>query len=139
VAMIAGVKVEGLQRTLDNLNKKIADAKNASHAGLLAAAIFAEIEAKKLVPREYSNLFASSFARKTPESRSDELSAEVGFGAAYALYIHENMEQKLKGEPRPSGLGVYWGPSGQPKFLEAPIQANHDKILRIIASYARDA
>jgi hypothetical protein len=137
--MIAGVKVEGLQRTLDNLNKKIADAKNASQEGLFAAALFAQGEAQKLVPVEYGNLRGSAFTRKTPESKPDELSVEVGFGAAYAIYIHENMEQVLKGQPRPSGLGVYWGPSGQPKFLEAPIQANHDKILRIIASYARDA
>lgn len=46
--------------------------------------------------------------------------AIVGYTAAYALYVHENMEMKLAGEPRPSGLGVYWGPNGGPKFLEQP-------------------
>jgi hypothetical protein len=137
--MMSGIKVEGVQKTLDSLNKKIAAAKNASLEGLLAAAFFIQGESQKIVPVEYGNLRGSAFTRKTPEAKADELSVEVGYGAAYAIYVHENMEQKLAGLPRPSGLGVYWGPAGQPKYLESPIQANHDRILRIIASYAREA
>lgn len=41
----------------------------------------------------------------------------VGYAAENALYVHENREQKLKGQPRPSGIGVYWGPRGRPGFL----------------------
>lgn len=47
----------------------------------------------------------------------------VGYSAPYAVYVHENMEMKLEGEPRPSGIGVYWGrptAPGQSKFLEEP-------------------
>ncbi len=40
----------------------------------------------------------------------------VGYTAAYALFVHENREQKLAGQPRPSGLGTYWNP-GRPGFL----------------------
>lgn len=56
----------------------------------------------------------------------------VGFTAAYALFVHENMEMRLAGQPRPSGLGVYWGPKGGPKFLEAPFRELKDVLVGII-------
>ena len=60
------------------------------------------------------------------------VSVLVGYTSAYALYVHENMEQKLRGQPRPSGKGVYWGPQGQPKFLEAPARTFAPELGRII-------
>jgi len=59
-------------------------------------------------------------------------SVVVGFTSRYAIYVHENMEPKLKGEKRPSGLGVYWGPSGQPKFLEQPARELANELGRIV-------
>jgi hypothetical protein len=54
----------------------------------------------------------------------------VGFTARYAIYVHEMREPKTLGmsKPRPSGLGVYWGPSQSgPKFLENPArEMNND-------------
>ncbi len=47
----------------------------------------------------------------------------IGYTANYALFVHENLEMKLKGQPRPSGLGVYWGPNGTSKFLEGPFRS----------------
>lgn len=45
----------------------------------------------------------------------------VGFTANYALFVHEDMEMKLAGQPRPGGRGMYWDPQGSgPKFLENP-------------------
>ena len=46
-----------------------------------------------------------------------EASVVVGYTAAHALWVHENRTMKLAGQPRPSGLGVYWGPNGRPGFL----------------------
>jgi hypothetical protein len=48
----------------------------------------------------------------------------VGYEAAYALAVHEDVEMKLRGQPRPSGIGEYWGPHGQAKFLETPARRN---------------
>jgi hypothetical protein len=31
---------------------------------------------------------------------------------------------------------VYWGPSGQPKFLESAMIDEKDEVLRIIAAHA---
>ncbi len=56
----------------------------------------------------------------------------VGYTAAYALYVHENMEQKLLGQPRPSGLGTYWSPNGQPKFLEGPARELRPELAAIV-------
>jgi len=62
-------------------------------------------------------------------------SVVVGYrGVAYAVYVHENMEMKLKGQPRPSKRGRYWDPPGSgPKFLENPARemSNSGEISRI--------
>jgi len=48
----------------------------------------------------------------------------VGYTASYAVYVHENLEMKLKGQPRKGAGhgGNYWDPPnrGQSKYLEEP-------------------
>lgn len=61
----------------------------------------------------------------------------VGYTAKYALFVHENMEASTlgKGIPRPSGLGVYWGPPQYgPKFLEGPAREFAKDIVNVITS-----
>lgn len=123
--------LEGLENALRNLNREIEQKKEKAAAGMFAAGLLIERRSKKLVPREYGNLVGSGYTRK--ESAT---SVVVGYTSAYALAIHENMEQKLKGQKRPSGLGVYWGPRGQPKFLEQPFREGKKDILETIKSYA---
>lgn len=60
------------------------------------------------------------------------VSVVVGYEAKYAVHVHEDMEQKLRGLPRPSGIGVYWGPNGQPKFLEQPARQHAKDYARIV-------
>jgi hypothetical protein len=67
------------------------------------------------------NLVAKLRARAARAMRDTQASVLVGYSANYALWVHENMEQKLKGQPRPSGIATYWSPAGTgPKFLERP-------------------
>jgi hypothetical protein len=61
---------------------------------------------------------------------------EVGYTAEYAAYVHENLEMKLKGEPRASGRGVYWGPKGESKFLEKTVRENERAIVEIVSKRA---
>ena len=68
------------------------------------------------VPVEYGNLRASAYTRKAID---EAFTVEVGYSAAYALEVHEIMEPKRAGQPRPSGLGVYWGPRASRSFLKA--------------------
>jgi len=56
----------------------------------------------------------------------------VGYTANYALFVHENLEMRLKGVPRPSGLGVYWGPNGGPKFLEGPFRMYQSYVAQMV-------
>jgi hypothetical protein len=63
----------------------------------------------------------------------------VGYTSSYAIYVHENIEMKWRGFPRDRSVrpdqqgiartgyapikgkfGLFWGPHGQAKFLEAP-------------------
>lgn len=59
----------------------------------------------------------------------------VGYAAAYAIYVHENVEMKWKGQPRHKPhKGSYWDPPGrgQAKFLEQPARELSPEFRRII-------
>lgn len=62
----------------------------------------------------------------------ENLSIAVGYEAEYAMWVHELVDMVLQGEPRPSGKGVYWGPSGQAKFLEEPARRLRREMADII-------
>lgn len=68
--------------------------------------------------------------REQERSRSGH--SRVTFTAPYALYVHEAVEMVLKGKPRPSGIGVYWGPNGMAKFLETPMKERWKDIEAIM-------
>ena len=126
--------VRGFDEVMRNLNEQINGIKDRSMAGLLEAGLKIEARSNQRVPREYGNLAASSYARKAQDGG---LAVEIGYTAEYALYVHEDLEMSLKGEPRPSGLGVYWGPNGENKFLEKTLRENTDLIVQIIEQRAK--
>lgn len=97
-----------------------------------AAATVIEGHAKDNVPVEFGFLRGSSYVQRITKG------AETGFTEEYALYVHENMEQTLEGQPRPSGLGTYWNPGG-PKYLERAVNENADEIHRIFEAYIAKA
>lgn len=126
--------VRGFDEVMRNLNEQINGIKDRSVAGLLEAGLKIEARSNQRVPREYGNLAASSYARKAQDGG---MAVEIGYTAEYALYVHEDLEMSLKGEPRPSGLGVYWGPNGENKFLEKTLRENQDLIVQIIEQRAK--
>lgn len=74
-------------------------------------------------------------------SSAGQVVVEVGYECAYAIHVHENVEMKWRGLPRrPPAKGVYWGPAGQAKFLEAPSRkmAREGAIGRIILEVIRN-
>lgn len=106
------------------------------------------------------NLVAKLQARAAASLKEDNVSVVVGYTAAYALYVHENIEMKWRGLPRGGGLtrdkegvvvfseklltqgsgatgkGFYWDPPGrgQSKFLEQPArELNNDGTFSNIA------
>jgi hypothetical protein len=126
--------VRGFDDVMKNLNDQIHGIKNRSMAGLLEAGLKIEAASNTRVPRQYGNLAGSSYTRAAQDG---SLSVEVGYTASYAVYVHENLEMKLHGEPRSSGLSVYWGPNGENKFLEKTVTMNEKAIVDIVMKRAK--
>lgn len=120
--------VKGTEDVLQALNREIYGIHERTLAGLLKGGLIIQRDAQLHVPVEYGVLKQSAYTRPG----ADKLSVEVGFSAAYAGYVHENLEMKLKGEPRPSGLGVYWGPRGEARFLANAVERTREKVLKAI-------
>jgi hypothetical protein len=126
-------RVTGLDDVMKNLRREVGKVKGRTVAGLLAGGLIIQATAQKKAPRVTGNLAGSAYTRKSPEN--DKI-VEVGFGAAYALFVHENMEQVLKGQPRKHpAKGTYWD-NGEPKFLENAAREETGRVVRIVASYA---
>lgn len=81
---------------------------------LKSATYIIRTESATITPIETSTLINSQF--DTIEVNGTRVTGKVGYSANYALYVH-NASGKLKGQPRPSGKGVHWGPNAEPKFL----------------------
>jgi hypothetical protein len=70
--------------------------------------------------------------------KQDGIEVQVGYTAAYAVYVHENIKMVLKGKPRPKkrgrGRGFYWDPQGkaQAKFLEEPARILLPELKRVV-------
>lgn len=126
-------KIVGLEATLGNMNREIGAIKTRTIGGLMAGGLIVEAESNRNVPVEHGNLHGSSYTQKAP---AGGLSVEVGYEATYAPFVHENLEQKLKGRPRPSGLGTFWNPGG-PKFLENAATNKSDDVVAAVASRAK--
>lgn len=124
----------GARETKANISKELAERKRGARAGAMAAGHLVERRSKALVPREYGNLVNSGYTQPDPDNPNGVI---VGYTANYAAAVHEKIGMKLKGKPRPSGKGVYWGPKGEAKFLEKPFRESRDDIKRIIASYTK--
>lgn len=122
----------GMNEVLANLNRQIKGVSGRSERGLLLAGNYLLSKSQPQVPVEYGPLKASGFARKHPTKK---MSVQVGYRQAYALWVHENTEEKLRGQPRPSGLGTYWNP-GNSKYLERPLREESPTMVRIIANEA---
>lgn len=129
--------VKGLDLTLKNLNKKILAVKNVTVDGLLAGGLVVQGDAQKHVPVEHGVLRQSGYTRKVRGGASPIV--EVGFTAEYAPWVHENLEMKLAGKPRPSGKGVYWGPQGEARFLANAVERQTDRVVEIVAKRAERA
>jgi hypothetical protein len=125
--------VKGLSKVLANINRAVKKIGGANLAGMYAAGLQVQREAMRRVPVEYGVLRASAYTQKVNGGKD----VEVGFTAEYSVYVHENLEQKLKGQPRPSGKGVYWGPAGEPKFLERALR--EVDVAGIVAGYVKKA
>lgn len=127
------VRTEQLRQTQHALKSEIGKIKGATVSGLLAAGMVIFRDSQKRVPVEYGNLRASGFVRRHPTERR---AVEIGYGAAYAFFVHEKIEEKLRGQPRQSGIGTYWNP-GESKFLEKALIAKRDEAINTVRRFIK--
>ena len=123
--------LRGLKTVLQNLNKEIEAVEGRTDKGVAAAAALIQKESVKKTPVDTGNLRGSAYVKQIKNSY------QIGFSAKYALAVHENVGQKLKGQPRKLGTkkGTYWE-TGEPKFLENAVKENKAKILQKVKSFA---
>lgn len=142
--MASVLKVKGLQKVVENLRKMQIYTPRAVERGLVAGGLFIQRESQLRVPVDTGNLKASAFTRVVPNAGSMYPGVIVGFTAGYALYVHEAVGMKLKGQPRPKNLGgssrgKFWDPQGraQAKFLESVVREKKSEIVEIVKTTAK--
>lgn len=75
-------------------------------------------------------VIAKMRAMAAKANNDENVNVAVGYTAKYALFVHENIAMKWRGQPRQGGApGVYWGPAGQAKFLEDPFRQMGPTLL----------
>lgn len=128
------IKVFGVGKAVSELNHIIREKRKLVLAGMKEAGLLVQRNAQKRVPVEQGKLRASAYTRNAMDR---SFGVEVGFSAEYALWVHENIEVNA-GKKRSSGRGVYWGPAGEPKFLEKAFNDIKPEIPEIIARRLRN-
>lgn len=127
------LKLFGRRKVEDKVKAAIENRRLRIVSGLMEIGLLVQGKAQTMVPVEYGILRASAYTRRSMEN---ELQVEVGFSADYALYVHENM-QVHAGDPRPSGIGVFWGPAGEPKYLEKARNIVYPNIKSIMEKHLK--
>ena len=113
------VKQHGLDRVLQNLNKQIGQIQGANEQGLRAAALVVQREAQKKTPVDTGNLKNSAY---TDSEGGKHPAAVIGYQAAYAPFVHEDLEARHT--------------NGEAKFLEKALNENQGRILKIVQRHA---
>jgi hypothetical protein len=123
-------RLDGVEKVSANINAQLKKMKISGHRGLLSAANYvltdADIGQSPLVPALTGNLRSSRFAEPLP---SEQPTVIFGYSANYAAAVHEMLIS-------PSGKPIDWSrPGSGPKFLEASLTRNADKIALIVAKH----
>ena len=131
--------IKGLDQLNRNLNKELEKKKLQSLSGFtrVGALINREVmTVSPTVPIDEGNLRGSWFVEFMTDMVTRNVGMRFGFSANYAMYVHERVE----GAPWGDGVvgNVNWNaPGSGPKFLEAAIKRNTDRILQIMMEETR--
>lgn len=134
--MRLSTEVIGLKNILGNLEVSKQRVGGAVGRGIKKAGLILQAESQKLVPVDFGILKASAFTRANNKASSFKTVVEVGYTAAYAIFVHENVEMKGKGLPRKAPhKGFYWDPQGTAtaKFLEKPFKTFGPVLRQTVA------
>ena len=125
-----GVKIKGLEQAKKNMDRWVDDVVGIKSVRAVQSALMIfGLEVAEITPVETSTLVNSLYRDVTPGQRS--ITGRVGMSANYAAYVNR-APGTLKGKPRPSGKGVYWGPNGVVNFFDVGIQRGKEDAERAI-------
>lgn len=149
-------RIRGLQTVIGRLRQSNAIYNQRLHNGIVRAAAVIFRASQQLVPIDTGFLRASGFVRVT--GTGIKTVAAIGYTAAYAIYVHENLEalhgqafntayaKQLRGARKLKRAGVLSanspfrhnrGPRQQAKFLEHPFRTLRMPLLHAIDVYVR--
>lgn len=131
-------KVEGVPNVLSNLDRQTEALGRRIAKGLKTAGLVLQRDSQTHVPVDFGVLKASAFTRAQGDGAKTIVT--VGYTASYALFVHELVGMKLKGQPRTApSKGKYWDPQGRAyaKFLEEPFRRLTPAIIKIVQEAAK--
>lgn len=110
--------MKGLEEVVENLGEEVQKLKGTTMSGLLAAGLILQRQSQvNLKPSVITgNLRGSGFTMKAPLT---PLAVQVGFGAVYAVSVHENMQGR------------------SPKYMQEAIVSERKKMLDAIVARAK--
>lgn len=112
-------KIIGADEIAEQLRYHIKKIEDRSKRAIEAVGLRIERESKQRVPRITSELFKSGTTRFEDKANFKSY-AVVSYGTSYAVFVHEAVEEKLRGKKRWKKLGgKYWDPHGKSKYLES--------------------
>lgn len=115
-------KLTGVDVVLRNLKKTTKVIGQDAANGLKVAGLFIQRESQLVAPVDTSNLKGGAFTRSF--GKGFDTIVQVGYVAAYAVFVHENLDAKhAEGK--------------QAKFLEGPVRENAKRILEIVREEAK--
>jgi hypothetical protein len=144
------VKVTGVQQILSKMKAHNSKHGQQFQAGLVLAGIHLErISRSVFCPVHKGNLKASGFSRRIGAGWQTDVI--VGYTAAYAVYVHENMDAKHGREfniaymdeiatAHTRAQKKYYfnrGETQQAKYLERPAREERQAMLNIIGGMAK--
>jgi len=148
-------RVTGLRTVIKALQEARKRHGKGIERGLKKAGLFLQAESQKIVPVDLGPLRASAFTRASGRGAGTEV--RVGYTAAYAVYVHENLDARhgadynawhgemiakaknTKGK-KGKALKRKWhdrGPNQQAKFLERPLRNNRKLMAQMVIDEAR--
>lgn len=86
------VRIDGTQEVIRNLQKVEGKITKAILRGMVKAGLHLQRKSQQIVPVDTGNLRNSAFTRK--QGTGDNVDVIVGYTAAYAIYVHENLEAR---------------------------------------------
>lgn len=117
-------------RIKDKLPQFSEQVKRRAERAMTKILITGKAHAAAMTPSETSNLVNSAYYRVWVTGY--QVKGAVGYTANYAAALHALDTQKLKGLPRPSGKGVFWGPGGETHFLVKGFEESRDMLRSIV-------